>query len=194
VIPDQGLKQPLEWEMTITKQMRRWLTPEYDEQAPARLGAEGVTYASLSTEVGMTYGQLKIWHLELRAEGSVAVRAQSKDEAAALLQLRRDNRAGSSKGLGFFCPVGGETMTAKLAIHPLPDSGLQSITARGAAHARDHTIRFLCRVGASRGVGSTTGIVRPRNGRGYNRQLRHSSIASRTPVRARLDMTNKIAA
>ena len=54
----------------MTKKTRRRFTPEYKEQAVARLSEPGVTYASLSGELGITSGQLKTWHLELLAAGS----------------------------------------------------------------------------------------------------------------------------
>jgi len=76
----------------MTKRSRRRFTPEYKEQAVARLSEEGVTYASLSAEFGVTSGQLKTWHLELLAAGSSEAVAQSKAEAAELAQLRRDNK------------------------------------------------------------------------------------------------------
>jgi len=43
----------------MTKQTRRRFTPEYKEQAVARLSEAGVTYASLVGELGVTSGQLK---------------------------------------------------------------------------------------------------------------------------------------
>ena len=76
----------------MTKPMRRRFTREHKEQAVARLSEDGVTYASLAGELGVTAGQLKSWHLELLAAGSAAALAQSKAEAAELAQLRRDNK------------------------------------------------------------------------------------------------------
>jgi transposase len=76
----------------MTKKTRRRFTPEYKEQAVARLSEAGVTYASLSAELGITSGQLKTWHLELLAAGSATAIAQTKAEAAELAQLRRDNK------------------------------------------------------------------------------------------------------
>lgn len=76
----------------MTKQTRRRFTPEYKEQAVARLSEDGVTYASLAGELGVTSWQLKNWQLELLAAGSSAALAQSKAEAAELAQLRRDNK------------------------------------------------------------------------------------------------------
>ena len=76
----------------MTKRTRRRFTPEYKEQAVARLSEEGVTCVSLSAELGVTSGQLKTWHLELLAAGSAEAVAQSKTEAAELAQLRRDNK------------------------------------------------------------------------------------------------------
>ena len=76
----------------MTKKTRRRFTPEYKEQAVARLSEAGVTYASLSAELGITSGQLKTWRLELLAAGSATAIAQTKAEAAELAQLRRDNK------------------------------------------------------------------------------------------------------
>ena len=50
----------------MTMKTRRRFTPDYKEQAVTRLSEPGVTYASLSAEMGITAGQLKTWHLELR--------------------------------------------------------------------------------------------------------------------------------
>ena len=74
----------------MTKKTRRRFAPEYKEQAVARLSEPGVTYASLSAELGITSGQLKAWHLELLVAGSATAIAQTKAEAAELAQLRRD--------------------------------------------------------------------------------------------------------
>ncbi len=76
----------------MTKKTRRRFTPEYKEQAVARLSEPGVTCASLSAELGITSGQLKTWHLELLAAGSATAIAQTKAEAAELAQLRRDDK------------------------------------------------------------------------------------------------------
>ncbi|QFT29506.1 Transposase [Labrenzia sp. THAF82] len=76
----------------MTKQTRRRFTPEYKEQGVARLSEDGVTYASLAGELGVTSSQLKSWHLELLAAGSAAALAQSQVEAAELTQLRCDNK------------------------------------------------------------------------------------------------------
>ena len=74
----------------MTKKTRRRFTPEYKEQAVARLLEPGVTYASLSAELGITSGQLKTRHLELLVAGSATAIAQTKSEATELAQLRRD--------------------------------------------------------------------------------------------------------
>jgi len=76
----------------MTKKTGRRFAPEYKEQAVARLSEPGVTYASLSAELGITSGQLKTWHLELLAAGSATAIAQTKAEAAELAQLRRVKR------------------------------------------------------------------------------------------------------
>ena len=75
-----------------TKKTRRRFTPEYKDQAVARLSEVGVTCTSLAAELEVTSGQRKSWHLELLAAASVAALAQSKAEAAELAQLRRDNK------------------------------------------------------------------------------------------------------
>ena len=95
----------------MTKQTRRRFTPEYKEQAVARLSEDGVTYASLAGELGVTSGQLKSWHLELLAAGSAAALAQSKAEAAELAQLRRDNkRLKEERECPIFCVRGFRSM------------------------------------------------------------------------------------
>ena len=76
----------------MTKQTRRRFTPEYKEQAVARLSEPGVTCASLSAEPGITSGRLKTWRLELPAAGSATAIAQTKAEAAELARLRRDDK------------------------------------------------------------------------------------------------------
>ena len=76
----------------MTKQTRRRFTPEYKEQAVARLSEEGVSHAGLAGEPGVTSGQFKTWHLELLAAGSAAALARSRAEAAELARLRRDNK------------------------------------------------------------------------------------------------------
>jgi len=78
--------------MRRAEMTRRRFTPEYKEQAVARMSEPGVTYANLSAEPGITSGQLKTWHLELLAAGSATAIAQTKAEAAELAQLRRDNK------------------------------------------------------------------------------------------------------
>ena len=79
-------------EIEMTKQVRRRFTPEYKEQTITRLSEPGMSYASLSAELGVTSGQLKTWQLEQLAAGSAAAIAQNKPEAAELAQLRRDNK------------------------------------------------------------------------------------------------------
>ena len=64
----------------------------YTTEWGTTLSEAGVTYASLSAELGITSGQLKTWHLELLAAGSATAIAQTKAEAAELAQLRRDNK------------------------------------------------------------------------------------------------------
>ena len=76
----------------MRQRTRRRFTPECKEQAGARLSEDDVSYASLAGALGVTSWQLKNWHLELMAAGSSAALAQSKAEAAALAQLRRDNK------------------------------------------------------------------------------------------------------
>ena len=75
----------------MTKKTRRRFTPEYKEQAVARLSEPGVTCAGLSAELGITSGKLKTWRLELLAAGSATAIAQTKTEATELARLRRDN-------------------------------------------------------------------------------------------------------
>ena len=51
----------------MTRQTRRRFSPEYKEQAVARLLAPGATQASVAAELGVTPTQLKTWRLELEA-------------------------------------------------------------------------------------------------------------------------------
>jgi transposase-like protein len=76
----------------MTKHVRRRFSPEYKEQAVARLSEPGATHASVAAELGVTTTQLKTWRLELAAAGSAAAIASQKAEAAELARLRRDNR------------------------------------------------------------------------------------------------------
>ncbi len=76
----------------MTKQTRRRFSPEYKEQAVARLSEPGATQASVAGEIGVTATQLKAWRLELEAAGSATAIATQKAEAAELAQLRRDNK------------------------------------------------------------------------------------------------------
>ena len=76
----------------MTKQTRRRFSPEFKEQAVARMSEPGATQTSVAAEVGVTSSQLKTWRLELEAAGSAAAIRQQKAEAAELAQLRRDNK------------------------------------------------------------------------------------------------------
>ncbi len=76
----------------MTNQTRRRFSPEFKEQAVARMSEPGATPTSVAAEVGVTSSQLKTWRLELEAAGSAAAISQQKAEAAELAQLRRDNR------------------------------------------------------------------------------------------------------
>ncbi|MEM8821032.1 MAG: transposase [Pseudomonadota bacterium] len=76
----------------MTKRVRRRSTPEYKEQAVARLSDPGATYGAVAADLGLTATQLKSWKLELNAVGSAAAIAAQKAEAAELSQLRRDNK------------------------------------------------------------------------------------------------------
>ena len=76
----------------MTKRVRRRFTPEYKEQAVARLSEPGASYASVAAELGVTVTQLKTWKLELDAAGSAAAIAAQRAEAVELSQLRRDNK------------------------------------------------------------------------------------------------------
>ena len=76
----------------MTKRVRRRFTPEYKEQAVARLSEPGACSGSVAAELGVTATQLKSWKLELDAAGSAAAIAAQRAEAAELAQLRRDNK------------------------------------------------------------------------------------------------------
>ncbi len=62
----------------MTEKTRRRLTPDYKEQAVTRLSELGVTYASLSAEMGITSRQLKTWHLELRGRRRRSLRRKPR--------------------------------------------------------------------------------------------------------------------
>lgn len=76
----------------MTKRVRRRFTPEYKEQAVARLSEAGASYGSVAAELGVTATQLKTWKLELDAAGSAAAITAQRAETAELAQLRRDNK------------------------------------------------------------------------------------------------------
>ncbi len=76
----------------MTKQTRRRFSPEYREQAVARLLEPGATHSGVATELGVTPTQLKTWRLELEAAGSAFAIERQRVEAAELAQLRRDNK------------------------------------------------------------------------------------------------------
>ncbi len=76
----------------MTKQTRRRFSPEYKEQAVARLSEAGATHAGVAAELGVTPTQLKTWRLELEAAGSASAIERRRAEGAELVQLRRDNK------------------------------------------------------------------------------------------------------
>ncbi|MEM8623357.1 MAG: transposase [Pseudomonadota bacterium] len=76
----------------MSKQPRGRFTPEFKEQAVARLSAPGATHSGVAKELGVTPTQLKTWRLELEATGSAAAVLRQKAEAAELAELRRENR------------------------------------------------------------------------------------------------------
>ena len=76
----------------MTRQTRRRFSPEYKEQAVARLLAPGVTQASVAAELGVTPTQLKTWRLELEAAGSASAIERQQAEAGELVRLRQDNK------------------------------------------------------------------------------------------------------
>lgn len=76
----------------MSKQARRRFTPEFKEQAVARLSAPGATQSSVAKELGVTPTQLKTWRLELEAAGSAEAVRRQKAEATELSDLRRENR------------------------------------------------------------------------------------------------------
>ena len=75
----------------MTRQTRRRFSPEYKEQAVARLLAPGATQASVAAELGVTPTQLKTWRLELEAAGSALAIERQRAEAGELVRLRQDN-------------------------------------------------------------------------------------------------------
>lgn len=76
----------------MTRQTRRRFSPEYKEQAVARLSAPGATQARVAAELGVTPTQLKTWRLELKAAGSATAIERQQTEAAELARLRQDNK------------------------------------------------------------------------------------------------------
>ena len=87
----------------MTRQTRRRFSPEYKEQAVARLLAPGATQASVAAELGVTPSQLKTWRLELEAAGpaSAIERQQAEGEAAAPGQQTSEGGGGGfAQGLG----------------------------------------------------------------------------------------------
>ena len=76
----------------MTRQTRRRFSPEYKEQAVARLLAPGATQASVAAELGVTPTQLKTWRLELEAAGSASAIERQQAEAGELVRLRQDNK------------------------------------------------------------------------------------------------------
>ena len=76
----------------MTKQTRRRFSPEYKEQAVARLSEFGATHSGVAAELGVTPTQLKTWRLESEAAGSASAIERQQAEAAELAQLRRDNK------------------------------------------------------------------------------------------------------
>ncbi|MEO0428068.1 MAG: transposase [Pseudomonadota bacterium] len=76
----------------MSKQPRRRFTPEFKEQAVARLSAPSATQSSVAKELGVTATQLKTWRLELEAAGSVEAIRRQRAEATEASDLRRENR------------------------------------------------------------------------------------------------------
>lgn len=76
----------------MTRRTRRRFSPEYKEQAVARLLAPGATPASVASELGVTPTQRKTWRLELEAAGSAAAIERQQAEAGELARLRQDNK------------------------------------------------------------------------------------------------------
>ena len=76
----------------MTRQTRRRFSPEYKQQAVARLLAPGATQASVAAELGVTPTQLKTWRLELEAAGSASAIERQQAEAGELVRLRQDNK------------------------------------------------------------------------------------------------------
>ena len=103
----------------MTKRTRRRFSPEYKEQAVARLLAPRATQASVAAELGVTPTQLKT----ARAGGgglglgdrASAGRGRRTGTAASGQQTSERGGGGFAQGLGFFRAVGGEDMSAKLA-------------------------------------------------------------------------------
>src|SRR5450631_4176973 len=72
------------------KRSRRRFTAEFKAQAVKRLLEGGRGLSEVSTELGLSTGQLSTWRAEQLAAGSTAALAMRKAEEAETLRLRRE--------------------------------------------------------------------------------------------------------
>ena len=76
----------------MAKRTRRRFSQDFKEGAVARLAVPGASYMSVASELDVTVGQVKTWHLEQLAEGSADAVAAREAESAELARLRKENR------------------------------------------------------------------------------------------------------
>ena len=149
----------------MTRQMRRRFSPEYKEQAVARLLAPGATQASVAAELGVTPTQLKTWPLELEVAGLASAIERQQAEAGELARLRQANGITASMSRKGNC---------------LDNAPMESFF--GALKTElVHRTRFRTRREARAVLFEYIEVF-------YNRQRRHSSVGYRTPAQARVDM------
>jgi transposase-like protein len=113
------------WKKVMTKKTRRRYTAEFKAAAVARLDEPGETLSSVAQALGVAATQVKTWRLEQQAAGSAEAVARRRAEAsrtaaaAARQQAAPGRERDPAESLGFFRQVGGESMKAKLDLHPV---------------------------------------------------------------------------
>ncbi|QAX28931.1 transposase [Leisingera sp. NJS204] len=73
-------------------QSRRTFTDEFKAAAVGRLYKPGATQCGVARELGVTSSQLKTWHSEAEAAGSMAALRRQQADAAELDRLRKENK------------------------------------------------------------------------------------------------------
>jgi transposase len=72
------------------KQSRRQFTAAFKAQAVKRVVEGGRGLSEVTTELGLSTGQLSTWRTEILAAGSAEALAARKAEEAAMLRLQRE--------------------------------------------------------------------------------------------------------